>query len=157
MSDINFFVQKMSDQVFKLDKLIANCDYIKKHCNHFQSNYDDKLIEKFDDLLQASRFIDEIAGQFCTENFTLNGFVLYNRIVTSYTDQLVKQVKTKNKLDSNFLKILTLIFKYKDWLIDTYETILNEEKVNNNEIQKEKLLIVKSFTVSSRFFYSTLQ
>ena len=147
---------------FKLDKLVLNLDLVSNHCSTNQSEGNGKLIEYCERLIKSARFVDQIAydDDFMFEGMPENGFVLYLRVITSYTDQIVNQIKTKNKIDFDFIKLFTLVFLYEKWLIETYNVLKMEAKDELNGSLNEKTnksLMLKGDYLHSLFFYEIVK
>lgn len=112
---------------FKLDQLISNCDYITKFCSKDANESNKLIIENCDQLLKSAEYVDKIAYEYTFENLPTNGFVIYLKIITSYTGQIVKQIETKNKINENFGKIFKIIMTYKKLILFMHKTLVDKE------------------------------
>lgn len=148
----------MSDQnlFYNLDKIISNLELIIKFCANNKSFETDDISAKCSQLIEFAKFMDKICGDYNFENLPANGFMTFNRFLSAFTDQLVVQIKSKNRFDSDFIKLFGMVFTYKEWLLSTYE-ILKEEETDDIKSKKNKPLITKAFLLPSKIFYDVVK
>ena len=145
----------------KLDKLMCNCDCIREDCF---KNKNDKLIKNLDQLLKSARFVDEITYDFAYKNVPANGFLIFLKIPTSYSDLIVNEIEKKSKIEDDLLKQMKAILLYEEWILVVYKLLVNQakDKFNNNLLDKNdkfnQIFMVKSRTLlSSTIFYKVAQ
>lgn len=114
-------IKKKMNNSSEIEKLILNCDLIKTYCITNETN--ERLIDDCEKLLESAKMINEIAIKKTLENLTINGYVLFLRVITSYTDELFKQISTKNRLDPKLIKIFDSIFVYSNTLFNIHRTL----------------------------------
>ena len=130
---------------FKLNKLFSNCDFIKNFCLSKKCEENAKLIECCDKLIKSARLVDEIANDYILfEDVPENGFILFLRVITSFSDQIVNQIKNKNKIDPDILRLAKLIFLYDEWLMDIYGRLKKEANDSSNEKNNQNLMVRES-------------
>lgn len=111
----------------QLDRLLLNCGLIAKFCRNNPCPANDRLqVDCVEQLVESSKFIDRISKQFFFENIPQNGFVQFLRIATTFTDLVVKQIKTKNKIERRTRKLFESIIFCADWLSTTYKHLKSE-------------------------------
>lgn len=150
----------MTDQnYFKIEQLIFNCEYIKKYCLNNKGELNSTLFKKCDQLLKSATFFNKIAYEFIYEEIPSNGFLTYLRLVQSYTDLIITQIKTKNRIDLNLIKLFKLIFFYSDWLLDTYNCLKKENSIDNFQVstKNNQSFMKNEICLSSRLSYDVIQ
>ena len=146
---------------FSINNLIFNCEYIRKYCLNNKCDENARLNKDCEQLLECAKFVDQIADDFTLEGIPSNGFFIFLRLLTSYTNEIVHQIKTKNRIDPKFISLLHVIFLYKDWLLKTYELLKNEmepkRNVNSKVVNKSSQhLLSEKLDSSSRLIYDVI-
>ena len=120
---------KMIKEATCLDRLLFDCGYMEKFCRNNVSEANERLrVDCVDRLVQSGKFIDQISTEFRFEKAIQNGFVQFFKIATCFTDLVVNQIKTRNRIDSVTRKLFESVVFYADWLIETYKQLKCENK-----------------------------
>lgn len=144
------------DKRFEIDRLISNCNFIKNFCSIGTDKLDRLMIENCDRLIETSKQLDKIALNYCFQNIPTNGFILFFKIVTVFTDRIVNQIEKDNKIKLDFVDLFKLVDSYREliWLI--YENLKNEEKTDDEQI-KFKTLFMNKCLLGTKSIYDVIQ
>lgn len=142
-----------TEKRFHLDRLAQNCDFITKFCSKDPNEFHQSVVANCESLFRGAELIELFAYDYSFKGIPRNGFVSSLKILTSYTDEIVSQIQTKNKIDPNFIKICKIVIEYKTKILETRQFLV-EEAADRPDY---KPLLTYRDTVASRFFYDLLQ
>ena len=144
---------KMTDND-KISQLLANCGYIKRFCRNNESAPNRKLSVDCEQLAESAKLISKISNGFVFKGLRENGFTQFLRVITAYTDLMVGQIKAKNRVDHDLLRLFKLIFGYRDWLLEINEELKKDatgSRITNGQ------LFVKNTSKGSRVLYNLIR
>ena len=143
---------------FELDQLIANVKVIKAFCSENECDANAKFGRECDRMLQSAKFFHTIAPEFFLADLTENGFVTVIRIATAYTDQIVRQIRTKNRIHPHFMRLFKLFSACLDSLPEIYEDLKSEQKedASNSRVSNCKLHARKKAGLENPHVYRLL-
>lgn len=120
---------------FELDHMIANVGHIMAFCQENECEANAKFERTCAQILQSARFIYKIAGEFFLGDLTENGFVTFLRLFSAYTNQIVQQIRTENRIDPDFMTFFKLFPIYSDILHETYVDLKSEREADARNSQ----------------------
>ena len=133
----------------KLDQLIARCDKIASYSASVSGDLGQKLAKQAEELLEVGRQMDAIATEFAFEGLAENGFAISLTLASACAELNVQQIE-QNKLDIKFFELAKFAYLYRDWLLDMYRELKNED-------DKEQHLIMKRSDLGSRFLFELVK
>ena len=137
----------------QLDRLAKNCDYIAIFCAKNQDDFHRSVLSNCETLSKSAELIELFAYDYTFKDIPRNGFVSALKILTAYTGEIVEQIKSKNKIDPNFIRICKIVTEYKTKILETREFLV-EEAADRPDYTP---LLTYRDRVASRFFYDLLQ
>ena len=137
----------------ELDLITANVDFINRFCSENECKENTKFGNNLDRLLESVRFFHKIADEYFFADLTENGIIAYVRIATIYTDLVVKQIRTKNRIDPDFLVLFKLFNTLLNALPDIYEDLKSEQEENNSQVSNCRLHVRKKNAFQSKDIY----
>lgn len=138
----------------KANQLLANLEYIGRFCRNNDSALNRKLFADCEQLVESAKCISKISNEFVFEGVHESGFTQFLRVLTAYTDQMVGQIKAKNKLDRDILRLFKLILGYRDWVLEIHEE-LKKDTTSSRITNKQSL--VKNTSQSFRTLYNLIR
>lgn len=142
-----------NQKLFKLDTLSSNCDCIIKYCSQNLNELNESIINDCNQLLKVAKFIDQVAYDYTFKGIPFNGFLTFLKVITSFTEKIVKQIEKKNKINSDFIKIFKIINNYRDLILIAHENLVQEKK---NKKFTNELLVQKNF-FSTNLMHTMIQ
>lgn len=147
-------VAKMSfEKRFQLDRLAENCDFITKFCLKNENEFHQSVVVNCEALFRGAELIELFAYDYSFKGIPRNGFVSSLKILTSYTDVIVSQIRTKNRIDPSFNKIAKIVIEYKTKILETRQFLVEEAA---DRPDYTPLLIYRD-RMATRFFYELIQ
>ena len=143
---------------FKLDQLIANVEISRTFCLENPCEENVKFMEGFDRLLPFVKFFHTVAPDFFFADLPENGFIMLFRIATAYSNKIVQQIRTQNRIDPDFMLIFKLFDACMAALPEFYEDLKNEQKedVINSRVSNCKLHVRRKIALKNRHVYRLL-
>lgn len=149
--NINTSLDKMCDE------LVANCGRIREFCLQNESDQNKQLIDDCKKLVGSAKFVVEIADEYKFETLTSNGFTQFLRIAAVYTGQIVGQLKAKNKVEDDFLRLFRLFFFLGDSLANIHNKLKEEKDAFYGTDSSRRHFMIKEQDMSRREIYDGVQ
>ena len=138
-----------------LGRITANVDFIRAFC--LKNECEEHLNFRIDleRLLESVTYFYKVADEYFFADLTENGIITYVRIATTYTDLVVKQIRTTNQIDPDFLVLFKLCAVLLDALPEVYEDLKSEqeENVRNGNVSNCKLHLQKKSALLNPYLY----
>ena len=143
---------------FELDQLIVNVDLIRAFCSENECEANAKFGSECDRMLQSAKFFHTIAPEFFLADLTENGAATLMRVATAYTDQVVRQIRTKNRIHPHFRLLFKLFSACLDGLPEIYEDLKSEQKedARNSRVSNCKLHVRRKAGLKNPHAYRLL-
>lgn len=139
------------------DELITNCDLIQEFCLQNDSDQNKRLINDCERLVGSAKFVAKIADEYKFETLASNGFVQFLRIATVFTGQLLRQIKTKNKVEADFARLFRSFFSIGDYLVYIHDKLKEERNAFFGADKSSGHFMIKERNLSRRRMYDGLQ
>lgn len=124
-----------------ISRLITNCELIQEFCLKKPSETNDQFATDCERLRELAQFINRISAEFFLEAVHENGFRIFVRLSSIYTDKIAEQIKVKRKIHPNYMRLLKLVLNYGDWMVEMYGELKDEQK---NTVSSSGQLFVKT-------------
>jgi len=107
------------------ERIVTNHRFIKGHS-------EPEVVEKLDALLKSAEHVNgvlrRVSNKLNFENIPCNGFVLYLTILDKFTDRVVKQLKTNNKIHPNYIKLFDVLSLYQQSMYEVDRALKEQNK-----------------------------
>ena len=123
----------MTQNDLSFDRMVANCELIRKYCSENVCETNDQFASDCERLFKVAELIHRIAPDFYFDCVPDNGFVTFVRLSAAYTDKLVNQIQTNGKFHPHYVKLMRLVLKYASFLAKLYGDLKDEETKDSSE------------------------